>query len=84
MLKPRLVDRLAIPLLFLDEPVRPLEADDQRIELRLCGHGFKRLHPQNKINEIQRLIMGRPEHRFDDIVLATHRRRCHSVEPAQK
>src|SRR4026207_1024061 len=68
MFEPSLVDRLAIPLLFLDKPVSPLEPHDQRIELRLRRYGFERLHPQNKIDEVQRLIMGRPDHRFNDII----------------
>src|SRR5205823_6842491 len=68
MFEPSRIDHFTIPLLFLDKPVRTLEADHQRIELRLRGYGFKRFHSQNKINEVQRLDMGRLEHCFNDIV----------------
>src|SRR5438105_1249960 len=68
MFEPRLVDWLAIPLLFLDKSMRTLEADDQRIEFTLRRHGFERLHSQNKINEVQRFVVCQFEHRFDNII----------------
>ena len=58
MLKPSGIHRLSGPLLFLDEPMRPLETDDQRIEVWFRRDGFERSHLLDEVNEIDLLARG--------------------------
>ena len=61
-------NRLTVPLLFLNQPMCALEPDDQRIELRPAGHGLQRLHPGQKIPQVERLTIRHAHDGIHDII----------------
>src|SRR5438093_7486801 len=65
------IDRPTIPLFLLDQPVRPFEADNQRVELRFRRHGLQGFHFRNEIGKRECLIWSWLEHCLHHIISQT-------------